>query len=406
MKNLFILLCFIVLTTSLVAQSGSSDIRKQLQNQFIMAESGDTIEIPAGNFSSKGTLSLEGKKNLVIRGQGIEKTILSFKGQTEGAEGINITNCSNIKVEGFTIQDAKGDGLKAKDTDGIYMVDMKVEWTGKPSSQNGAYGFYPVSCRNVLIEKCEAIGASDAGIYVGQSENIIVRYSRAYHNVAGIEIENSTQADVHNCEAYMNTGGILVFDLPDLPKKKGGQVRVYNNKVHENNFKNFAPKGNTVATVPPGTGVMILATSHVEVFNNEIQSNITAGTAIISYYMTQVPIKDELYYPYPTNIYIHDNSFMREKTAPTLKNPIGRLLFLKFKKNVPDILFDGITDKNTVQNDGTFKDEYRICIRNNGNATFANLDAENNFKNIQTDLTPFNCECKVVSFPDLRTSLK
>ena len=34
---------------------------------------------------------------------------------------------------------------------------------------------YPVESTNVLIDGCVAIGASDAGIYVGQSQNIIVQ---------------------------------------------------------------------------------------------------------------------------------------------------------------------------------------------------------------------------------------
>ena len=96
---------------------------------------------------------------------------------------------------------------------------------------------YPVQCQNVLIDGCEAIGASDAGIYVGQSHEIIVRNSRAYRNVAGIEIENSTMADVYNNIAEGNTGGILVFDLPGLIKKGGGNVRVYNNKIRNNNYR-------------------------------------------------------------------------------------------------------------------------------------------------------------------------
>lgn len=375
------------------------DIRKKLQTQFIMAEAGDTIQIPAGNYTSKGTISMDGKKNLVIRGAGMDKTVISFKGQDEGAEGINITHSENITIAGLTIQDAKGDGLKIKDTDGIFIEDVKVEWTGKPSPKNGAYGLYPVSCSRVLIDKCEAKGASDAGIYVGQSHNIIVRNSKAEYNVAGIEIENSTQADVYNCEAFMNTGGILVFDLPDLPKAKGGQVRVYDNVIKENNYKNFAPKGNIVASVPPGTGLMILATSNVEAFDNQIINNKTTGASIISYYMTQIPIKDEDYYPYPTGIYLHNNSFSRKKQAPTLKSPIGRLLYLKFKKNVPDILYDGIVDPETLDSNGDFTLENQICIRNNGEATFANLDAANNFENISRDIGEFDCERSAMPGP-------
>ena len=75
--------------------------------------------------------------------------------------------------------------------DGVVFRRVRVEWTNGPSSENGAYGLYPVECRNVLIEECVAIGASDAGIYVGQSVDVIVRRSRAEYNVAGIEIENT-----------------------------------------------------------------------------------------------------------------------------------------------------------------------------------------------------------------------
>ena len=65
--------------------------------------------------------------------------------------------------------------------------------------------------KDVLIDGCVAIGASDAGIYVGQSQNIIVKNSIAQYNVAGIEIENSFYADVFDNLTSHNTGGILVF---------------------------------------------------------------------------------------------------------------------------------------------------------------------------------------------------
>ena len=88
-----------------------------------------------------------------------------------------------------------------KGVDGISFIRVRTEWTGGVSSDNGAYGLYPVESKNVLIDSCVAIGASDAGIYVGQSENIIVKNSRAEFNVAGIEIENSYYADVFDNHA-------------------------------------------------------------------------------------------------------------------------------------------------------------------------------------------------------------
>ncbi|MEO0474123.1 MAG: parallel beta-helix domain-containing protein, partial [Bacteroidota bacterium] len=223
----------------------------------------------------------------------------------------------------------------------------------------------------------------------------------AYHNVAGIEIENSTMADVYDCEATQNTGGILVFDLPDLPKKKGGNVRVYRNKVYQNDYKNFAPKGNTVAMVPPGTGVMVLATSDVEVFENEILENRSFGLSIISYHLTQTPIKDKAYYPYPTRINIHDNVFEASRKKPTLKSKFGLLMRLKFGKPYPNIIFDGIYDPETLNENGQLKEEFKICIRNNQNGRFAFLDAENNFKGRHQDASLFDCSHQPLSAPSI-----
>lgn len=382
--------------------SAQTSFQKKMQTEFIMVENGGTIEIPEGNFKLNASLWLDGKENITIKGEGKNETILSFKNQTEGAEGIKITNAKNIRLEGLTVEDTKGDAIKTQDVDGIQFIDVAAVWTGKANKKNGAYGLYPVQCQNVLIDKCEAIGASDAGIYVGQSDKVIVRNSRAYHNVAGIEIENTTNADVYNNVAEENTGGILVFDLPDLIKKKGGNVRIYNNKIIRNNYKNFAPKGNIVATVPPGSGMIILATSDVEIFDNQIIGHKTFGASIASYYVAELPIKDQQYDPYPTRIHIHDNVFERKKQMPTLKNKMGVLAWLKFKRDLPDIIYDGIPNKEQWDGD-RMKEAYQICIHDNNGATFANMDLANNAKNISRDTSVFDCKKEALPAVQLTT---
>jgi parallel beta-helix repeat protein len=375
----------------------AQDIRRQLQTQFIEAADGAVVDIPEGNFAMNMALSMEGKRNITIRGKGMDKTILSFKNQVSGAEGVKITNSFNITFRDITLQDSKGDLLKAQLVDGLNLVNVKVEWTAAPSKKNGAYGLYPVQCKNVLIDSCVAIGASDAGIYVGQSINVIVRNSRAYHNVAGIEIENTLQADVYNNEATENTGGILVFDLPDLIQKKGGQVRLFNNNIHHNNYNNFAPKGNIVGKVPAGTGVMILATNNVEIFNNKIVNNRSAGTAIVSYYIAEIPIKDSLYYPYPGQIFVHDNIYERKRVKTTMKGRMGMMFRfkLRFGKNVPHIIYDGIADEKAEQ--------AVLCISNNKNESVANIKAADNFKGVSRDMAPFRCEGKKLEAVVLKT---
>ncbi|WP_333820858.1 parallel beta-helix domain-containing protein [Ohtaekwangia sp.] len=367
------------------------EIQKKIQTQFIDAENGAVIELPEGRFQFDASLWLDGKKDVTIKGAGMDKTILNFMGQITGAEGIKVTNASNIIVQDLTVQNTKGDGVKTQLVDGITFKNVKAEWTNGGRADNGGYGLYPVQCTNVLIDNCIAVGASDAGIYVGQSKYIIVKNSKAYQNVAGIEIENSLYADVFENEAYNNTGGILVFDLPDLIQKEGGYVRVFKNHIHDNNHINFAPKGNTVGKVPQGTGLMILATRNVEAFENKIVNNISAGTAIVSYYITENPINDKTYKPFPSNIYIHDNYYERPNVKATSKGRMGKMykFKLRFGKNVPHILFDGIADPN-------MKDR-NICVKNNTNGTFVNIDAGNGFKNKSRDIKPYECEQQPIS---------
>lgn len=367
------------------------DIQKRIQTQFIEAENGSVIELPEGRFQFDASLWLDGKKNVTIKGAGMDKTILNFKGQLSGAEGIKVTNAFDITILDLTVQDTKGDGVKTQLVEGITFKNVKAEWTNGGEADNGGYGLYPVQCTNVLIDNCVAVGASDAGIYVGQSKYIIVKNSKAYQNVAGIEIENSLYADVFENEAYNNTGGILVFDLPDLIQKEGGYVRVFKNNIHDNNHINFAPKGNTVGKVPQGTGLMILATRNVEAFENKIVNNISAGTAIVSYYITENPINDKTYKPFPSNVYIHDNYYERPNVKATSKGRLGKMykFKLRFGKNVPHILYDGIEDPG-------MKDR-NICLKNNTNATFANIDAGNKFRNKSRDMKPHDCDQQPIS---------
>ncbi len=381
-SNIFTLI-FCVLAITAFSQK---EIQKKFQTQFIDVSNGGTIELPAGTFQLDASLWLDEKKNVTIKGAGIDKTILNFKGQLSGAEGIKITNSSAITLQDLAVQDTKGDAIKTQMVDGITFKNVKAEWTNGGKKDNGAYGLYPVQCTNVLIDGCVAIGASDAGIYVGQSKYIVVKNSKAYQNVAGIEIENSLYADVFDNEAFNNTGGILVFDLPDLIQKEGGYVRVFKNNIHDNNHINFAPKGNTVGKVPQGTGLMILATRNVEAFENRIVNNISAGTAIVSYYITENPINDKSYKPFPSNIYIHNNYYDRPNVKATSKGRLGKMykFKLRFGKNVPHIIYDGIVDKENPNRN--------ICIRNNTNASFANIDAENGFKNKSRDMKPHDCE--------------
>ena len=131
--------------------------------------------------------------------------------------------------------------------------------------------------------------------------------------------------------------------MPDLPKKDGRHCRVFQNTVHANNHDNFAPKGNIVATVPPGTGIMIMASDQVEVFDNTIEKNQTAGLSIVSYLITDKPIKDEKYDPFCEAIYVHDNRFATNGEQARRRAGHCSSAALAAPR-LPDILYDGMVN--------------------------------------------------------------
>jgi parallel beta-helix repeat protein len=367
-------------------QEPELSFEERLQQQLIQAQPGDVIEIPAGTHSISRGLSLN-VDGVTIRGAGMEQSILSFANQAQGAEGL-LVSADDFVIENLAIEDTVGDALKINESDNVVIRNVRTEWTGGPLSSNGAYGIYPVQSSNILIDGAVAIGASDAGIYVGQSNNIIVRNSRAEYNVAGIEIENSIFADVHNNVATNNTGGILVFDLPNLPVQGGRNTRVFNNQIVNNNTANFAPEGNIVGEVPAGTGMMVLANDSIEVFGNTFTDNNTTNVMIVSYYITERPFDDPNYDPFPEEIYIHDNQFNGGGNTPNSEPLV--MLQQATGQAIPDIVWDGTMVPGKSASD-------ILCIGDNGDTTFVNLDAGNGFAAPSFDASIHACALPALS---------
>lgn len=324
-----------------IAVPAGANAQERLQEALLDAKPGDTVQIGPGRFDLTDGLSLDIDR-VTVRGAGPDKTVLSFKGQLGAGEGLLVTS-DDVVLRGFAVEDSRGDGIKSKGADRIVYKDLRVEWTGGPKPTNGAYGVYPVSSSTILIDGVTVKGASDAGIYVGQSERIVVRNSIVSQNVAGIEIENSNNADVYGNTATGNTGGIFVFDLPNLPRMGGGAVRVFRNKVTANDTPNFAPKGNIVATVPKGTGILVMANDGVHIFDNDLSDHATTNIAIISY---RQKYEDAKYNPFPRRIIVGGNRHGRAGFAPDVEG--GGFLTAAFGGNAPPVWWDGTGDKTEL----------------------------------------------------------
>jgi hypothetical protein len=97
--------------------------------------------------------------------------------------------------------------------------------------------------------------------------------------------------------------------------------------------------------------------------------------------------EDKAYNPYPGRVDIRDNRFSNKHFLPTFSNDFGILWAVKNSANIPDIAYDGIFAPG-----GSLQDEeHKICIQNNGEASFVYLDAGHDFEGFTNDQSPFDC---------------
>jgi parallel beta-helix repeat protein len=377
----------------------SDDDQSALQGALIDAEPGDTICLASGTFKLKGQLTLA-TEHVTVRGK--SDTILDFSGQKSGANGIELS-ADHDTLDTFQIVDPKGDGIRATQVDYPTVRRVRVSWSGEPKATNGGYGVYPVTSSHVLIEDCYVKGASDTGIYVGQSEQIVIRNNEVEGNVAGIEIENSTDAEVYGNHSHGNTGGILVFNLPNLSVKDGKRANVHDNQIEDNNLANFAAAGNIVADVPRGTGLFILCSDDNEIHDNTIKNHDSIGVGVFSWHIVlrnNEGKKDPDFNWYPERNYVHDNKFENNGKSPQDSAAmIGGLVGLE---KLNEMLWDGEVDpiEFTGGGDAGADDDagaavapegVRNCFNHNGDATFVNFDWAGKGANKSTDVTPYEC---------------
>jgi parallel beta-helix repeat protein len=384
----------------------------KITEAFLTLKDSTSILLKQGTYKFDN-LSIALLKHISIKGEGHGKTILDFSSQKQGGEGIRVTDVKGFTIEAMTIRDSKGDLIKISKSRDVIVRNLHATWKTADST-SGGYAIYPVLCKKVLIENCYAEGSSDAGIYVGQSDSTIVRNCKAAKNVAGCEIENSTNAEVYDNEFYNNTAGFLIFDLPGL-SKRGGHIKAYNNYFHDNNFRNFAKAGSFgtswgVGNASPGSGVIILATSNIELYNNRILNNNSSAITIASGFAVDNKAAEKInaqYFPIAQNIKIHGNTLKMGPAFPktAYEHHIGKLLVgieqqlnalnpTRKNKRIPLIMYDGIS--TNILNKGTKVNPDGICINQPGdnvfvNADFLNISTPEKWKPV-TDMSAYSCK--------------
>lgn len=312
-------------------------------------QSGDVICLSAGEYDMGGTVFVTLQTNLTIKGIGPTPNDVKLDWALRGDRGFDVT-ATGFHIENMWLFDTKGNGVevKAKNTPENPNVFRKlfVSWAAGAVTENGRYSIYPTGCENAIVEYNEVVGASDAGIYIGQCIGGIVRYNKVHQNVAGLEVENCANIEVYNNEAYDNTAGLFIAQEPGLDRLKSENILYRDNISYCNNRPNFAEANLVVSGLPAGSGGIIYAGTNIEMRNNIYDSNSSTAVGIASnVFFCQVTGfdcsygDDPLYDPYPSKIYLHDNLLINNGFDP--QEILGDLNDILQQDPLQSALWDG-----------------------------------------------------------------
>lgn len=222
--------------------------------------------------------------------------------------GANGNLLHSFVLRGFTVRNFDEYGVYLACVDGFTLSENLADG-------DRVYGLFPVRSHNGTMSNNEARGSSlDSALYVGQSDHVTMTGNRAYGNVQGLEVENSTDVTVTNNDVFSNTVGMIVDIRPGLQKTDQTNVLIADNAVHDNNRPLTRP------APPRGTGILVIGGSQVTVQNNMISNNGFAGILMTRFcsavwsdeqQCTNIDID-----PNPENNRVVDNQLSHNGTMP------------------------------------------------------------------------------------------
>jgi len=298
---------------------------ESIQDAVRAARPGTTIQVLPGTYHETVYIDKDGIRLIGVIEEG-RRAVLDGEGRLNDAV---LYSGNNVVVENFKIIHYKGNGIMSQ-------AGNNWEIRNNLIIETGVYGIFPQLGTNGVVEYNIVSGIEDAAIYVGMSDNVHVAHNDVFDSVAGIEIENSRHAIVESNRVFNNTGGILAFITPGLPIKTTYDVIIRNNFVESNNHDNFGAPGSTVAGIPPGTGILVMAADDVVIEGNIIRDNKNAGIAIIDHANARNITVDPDSDPNSDRVKILDNVMLNNGTDPMPE--VRALMLTKLKTGNPDIV--------------------------------------------------------------------
>ena len=181
-----------------------------------------------------------------------------------------------IEIQGFTVQGFPGYG--------VYLA-CADEFTVRrnTATDDQTYSIFPVRSSTGRVTHNTASGTlTDACIYVGESEDVMVDHNKATDCQIGLQLENTQRVTLDHNRSTGNTAGVIVDVIAGRQTLIAADNTVSHNMIADNNRPNSGAGSDTEGLVP-GIGLVINGADRTLVTHNVIEQHELAGLAIVDF---------------------------------------------------------------------------------------------------------------------------
>ncbi len=245
---------------------------ERIQDAVNKALGGDTVRVMPGLYEETVYIDKDG---VALIGVIVDGARPLLDGGKKGLHDGIIASGHGVIIEGFHIRNYRSNGITTQGANNYRIHNNIVE-------NIHLYGIFPQFGKNGLVSQNIISRTSDAGIYVGMSENIDIIANEVFDNALGIEVENSHYVLIEANYVHDNAVGIPVVIIPGLQTKTSADVIVRNNTVVNNNSKLYNRDGAVMALMRTGRGIAVTAVDRVTIEGNIIKDHQSCGICINS----------------------------------------------------------------------------------------------------------------------------
>jgi nitrous oxidase accessory protein NosD len=198
--------------------------------------------------------------------------------------GPNGTLVKKFRLRGFTVRGFSRFGVYLACVSG-FRISKTI------STDNGEYAIFPVASRHGRLSRSEgARTRSDACLYVGEDEDVVVDHNLSTDCQIGFEIENSKHIVLRHNVARANSAGIIIDVINDRLTTECSDNRVEHNRFEANNRPSSALPGDDTADLQPGIGIIVAGADRTTIRRNIIQGNALAGLTVVDFCLTRADV--------------------------------------------------------------------------------------------------------------------